>query len=268
MELMIPDNYEFRPPAKRIVSLVPSLTEWLFDIGLDEEVVGITKFCVHPEKWFRSKTRIGGTKNVQVHKVLQLQPDLVIASKEENIKEQVEEIAAHCTVLLTDIYDFDTALQSMQEIAILCGKEGKGMILCNQITNSFLKFQLSAEPFKVAYCIWKDPWMFAGGDTYISHMLGKASFANLLQHQMRYPTLTLHQLAEARPDIVFLSSEPYPFRDNHVQELEALLPGIPVMLVDGEMFSWYGSRMLHAPSYFAELQAIIGQNRLKMADNS
>jgi ABC-type Fe3+-hydroxamate transport system substrate-binding protein len=268
MQWLLPHNRLFNAPAKRIVSLVPSLTEFLFDLGLDSEVVGITKFCVHPESWFRSKQRIGGTKNVHVEKLLALQPDLVIASKEENIKEQVEQIAEKVPVLLTDVQDYTGALKAMKVIAVACGKEEVGVSLCSQVEKQFALLPSANSKIRVAYCIWKDPWMFAGGDTYISGMLKKAGFENILHDHSRYPVLTLKQLAEKRPGIVFLSSEPYPFQDKHIRDLEAVMPGIPVLLVDGEMFSWYGSRLLQAPAYFAELQAVASQNRLKSPFNS
>jgi ABC-type Fe3+-hydroxamate transport system substrate-binding protein len=262
MQWLLPHNRLFNAPAKRIVSLVPSLTEFLFNLGLDSEVVGITKFCVHPESWFRSKQRIGGTKNVQVDKLLDLQPDLVIASKEENIKEQVEQIAERVPVLLTDVQDYAGALQAMKVMATACGKEEMGASLCSQIEKQFALLPSAHSKIRAAYCIWKDPWMFAGGDTFISDMLAMAGFENVLGHNQRYPALTLPHLREMRPDLVLLSSEPYPFRQKHIHEVHAEMPGIPVLTVDGEMFSWYGSRMLHAPAYFAELQDLIMKNPL------
>lgn len=262
MQWLLPHNRLFNAPAKRIVSLVPSLTEFLFELGLNTEVVGITKFCVHPESWFRSKQRIGGTKNVQVEKLLSLQPDLVIASKEENIKEQVEQIAEQVPLLLTDVQDYAGALQAMKGIAAACGKEEEGLSLCSQIEKQFALLPSANSKIRAAYCIWKDPWMFAGGDTFISDMLAKAGFENVLGQLSRYPALTLAQLAEMRPELVLLSSEPYPFREKHIHEVQAEMPGVPVLTVDGEMFSWYGSRLLHAPPYFAELQDLIMKNPL------
>jgi ABC-type Fe3+-hydroxamate transport system substrate-binding protein len=262
MQWLLPHNKLFNAPAKRIVSLVPSLTEFLFDLGLDSEVVGITKFCVHPESWFRSKQRIGGTKNIRVEKLLELQPDLVIASKEENIKEQVEKIAEQVPVLLTDVQDYAGSLQAMKLIAAACGKEGEGDTFCRQIEKQFSLLPSANSKIRVAYGIWKDPWMFAGGDTFISDMLAKAGFENVLVHHSRYPALTLAQLAEMQPDLVLLSFEPYPFKEKHIHEVQAEMPGVLVLTVDGEMFSWYGSRLMYAPAYFAELQDLIRKKHL------
>jgi ABC-type Fe3+-hydroxamate transport system substrate-binding protein len=262
MQWLLPHNKMFNAPAKRIVSLVPSLTEYLFDLGLEEEVVGITKFCIHPERWFLGKRRIGGTKNVHIANLLDLKPDLVIASKEENVKDQVEQIAEQVPVLLTDVEDYEGALQVMHSIASACGREAEGIALCSKIEKQFKSLTAVNSKIRVAYCIWKDPWMFAGGDTFISAMLAKAGFENVLGQQSRYPSLTLVQLAETGPEVVLLSSEPYPFKEKHIQEVQEAVPAAEVLTVDGEMFSWYGSRLLYAPTYFAELQELTRKNPL------
>lgn len=242
---------------KRIVSLVPSQTELLATIGLNEEVIGITKFCIHPNQWFRSKQRIGGTKNVDIEKVRALQPDLIIANKEENEREQVLELEKIAPVWTSDIHSIEDALCMMQSIGALTGKSAETTLLIKSIKEkrTLLQRYLSEkkEPLRVAYLIWKDPYMAAGGDTFIDTMLQACGWENCLGNRMRYPEISLSELTQLRPDLVLLSSEPYPFQQKHIVELQQVLPGTKIVLVNGEMFSWYGSRMADAFDYFRKM---------------
>ena len=240
-------------PPRRIISLVPSQTELLYDLGLDEEVIGITKFCVHPESWFRSKTRVGGTKQVHIAKVRELQPDLIIANKEENLKEQIEELAMEFPVWISDIKTIDEGLEMMRAIGELTGKEEQANSITRDIIAGFEMLQAAERPLNVAYFIWRGPWMSVGGDTFISNMITTIGWKNVLAGKERYPEVTLEEIAAYNPDLVLLSSEPYPFKDKHIAEVKAAIPSAEVLLVDGEMFSWYGSRMLKAVPYFSEL---------------
>ncbi len=242
-------NLKFR----RIVSLVPSLTELLSDLVLSEEVVGITKFCVHPDNWFRSKTRVGGTKNVNIETIHKLQPDLILANKEENTKEQVEELSKHYSVLLTDINNFDSALQSILTVGKLVGRIENSIEIVKAIRNKF--YQLNSQfqnrkKIKAAYLIWQEPYMAAGDDTYINDMLHYCGLQNIFSDTKRYPETTFNEIRKRGCEILLLSSEPYPFKEKHVNEVKNLLPGVNIILVDGEMFSWYGSRLLKAANYF------------------
>lgn len=237
--------------AKRIVSLVPSLTEWLHTLGLGQETVGITKFCVHPDEWFRHKTRVGGTKNVHVEELLALQPDLVIASKEENVAEQVQAIAGQVPVLLTDVVTLEDALTCMEEIATLTNRQQEAKQWLIQIQQDFA--QPLPQAGRALYLIWREPYMSVGGDTFIHQMLQYAGWQNACGHQARYPSLTLTEMQALQPDVLLLSSEPYPFKIPHLRELAAHFPHTRIILVDGEMFSWYGSKLLKAMNYFKEL---------------
>lgn len=237
---------------KRIISLVPSQTELLYDLGLDEEVIGITKFCVHPEHWFRNKTRIGGTKTVNINKIKELQPDLIIANKEENVKEQVDELAKHFPVFVTDVNSLDDAYQMIYHIGKLTGKESKSEQIIKQINEGFSQLQTSNK-LQTAYLIWKDPFMTIGGDTFVDDMLYYAGAVNIFSDKSRYPEITIKDLQDRGCQLLLLSSEPYPFSQKHVDELQSHLPTTKILLVDGEMFSWYGSRLLKAPSYFQKL---------------
>jgi len=235
---------------QRIVSLVPSQTELLFDLGLDERVVGITKFCVHPESWFRNKTRVGGTKKLRLDTIRELNPDLIIANKEENKQEDIEQLEKDIPVWASNVNDLDSALEMIEAVGeITDSNSGK---LIKEIEAGFSKLKPIHPKKKTLYLIWKNPYMAAGSDTFISDMLQRCGFENAITER-RYPELTEEQLVELNPELILLSSEPFPFKEKHIEELQELLPQAIIKLVDGEMFSWYGSRMRLALSYFSDL---------------
>ncbi len=243
--------------AQRIISLVPSITELLFDLNLTNQVVGITKFCVHPAEWFQTKEKIGGTKNVSIEKIKALQPDLIIASKEENVQDQVELLAQEFPIFLTDVSSYDSAIQMIHDIGMITLKETEAAKLIQTIQSNFASLTKLSQPINTVYLIWKDPYMTVGGDTFIHDMLLKIGLQNIFSEHNRYPQTTLEELAIVHPQIVLLSSEPYPFKEKHIEEIQAVLPTAKVMLVNGEMFSWYGSRMQFMPPYFNKLLAKI-----------
>lgn len=236
----------------RIVSLVPSQTELLYDLGLDEEVVGITKFCVHPDVWYRTKTRIGGTKTVNIEKVKSLSPTLIIANKEENTKSDIEALEKIAPVWISDIRDLDSAYDMIDKIGLLTGKSENATALLQSIRNSFGKIHKKHPPKKVLYVIWNDPIMVVGKDTFIDAVLEHIGFKNAVAASSRYPELTIAEAKELNPDLIFLSSEPFPFKGWHILEFEKQFSESKVVLVDGEMFSWYGSRLLRSGGYFEE----------------
>jgi len=255
------------PPGK-IISLVPSQTELLADLGLEKEVVGITKFCVHPESWFRNKTRIGGTRQINTGLIHELKPDLILANKEENVKEQVEALAKEFPVWTSNVRDLPSALDMIEQVGILAGREPKANDIVARISDQFSRLQTPdcelptpasrlptpASRLRTIYLIWKDPYMTAGGDTFIHAMLEAAGFENMYAGQNRYPEITLEQLKKDKPELLLLSSEPFPFKQKHIDMLQPGFPDTRIMPADGEMFSWYGSRLLHAPAYFHELR--------------
>lgn len=246
---------ELKTPPQRIISVVPSQTELLYDLGLEEEVVGITKFCIHPQAWFRSKTRVGGTKQLDVEKIAGLKPDLILANKEENVQSQVEELAQNFPVWVSDVNTLPDALAMIRQIGALVSREEKAAQLVQRVQEGFtnLRKRTGAAP-TACYLIWKDPYMTVGGDTFIHDMLLRAGLDNLFCSASRYPEVTIDELKELAPDLLLLSSEPYPFKQKHIDELKAQLSGTNIILVDGEAFSWYGSRLLHTPSYFEQLR--------------
>lgn len=246
---------------RRIVSLVPSQTEFLCDLGLENEVVGITKFCIHPQEWFRNKTRVGGTKNVNIEKVRALKPDLIIGNKEENTKEDIIALREIAPVWMSDIFDLEDALEMMHQIGEICGKQRQAATIVENISKGFLEFEneqpLYKKTLKALYLIWKDPYLGAAKDTFIDVMLSVCGFQNFLEEKTRYPEWQ-PDLANI-PDIILLSSEPYPFKAKHIEALKVMYPNTGIFLVDGEMFSWYGSRLQYAPQYFSTLLSEIQQ---------
>lgn len=244
-------------PPKRIISLVPSQTELLFELGLDAEVIGITKFCIHPEAKFKEKTKIGGTKKLNIDLIRSLKPDLIIGNKEENEQAQIETLMTEFPVWMSDIYDLDDAKKTITQIGELVDRQPEAAYLNHLITAGFNDLQTLAVQHQldksVAYLIWRNPYLFAGKDTFIDHILTLNGLTNVVK-QSRYPELDLKALALLKPQLVFLSSEPYPFKEQHLEEIKQELPDAKVMLVDGEMFSWYGSRLVKAVQYLFQLQ--------------
>lgn len=246
---MLGRSIEVPEHPQRIVSLVPSQTELLADLGLEEEVVGITKFCVHPDRWYRNKQRIGGTKNPHLERIAALRPDLILANKEENRQEDIEALSAIAPVWVSEIANLNEALEMIRRVGLLCGKAEAGTLLASQIEGGFNTLKKNP-PLRVAYGIWKDPWMWAGNDTFISDVISRAGWTNAFDIP-RYPELIPEALLQLQPDLILLSSEPYPFKEKHIAALHEILPNVQIRLVDGELFSWYGSRLLHTPEYIA-----------------
>lgn len=244
-----------RPP-ERIISLVPSQTELLWSLGLEEQVVGITKFCVRPEVWFRQKTRVGGTKTVHLDRVAALKPDLILANREENVREQVEALARDYPVWVSDVGTLPDALHMIAQVGTLTWKAPEAQALIRRIEAAFEAHAPASDwqPRRAAYFIWRKPWMVAGGDTFIHAMLTAAGFVNVFEDTERYPEVLLADLPARAPEVLLLSTEPYPFQEKHLFEFQEVCPQADIRLVDGEMFSWYGSRLLEAPAYFQGLR--------------
>ncbi len=249
-------NREIILPAvpKRIISIVPSQTELLFDMGLTEEIIGITKFCVHPIEKVSQVTKIGGTKQLDIEKIKSLQPDLIIANKEENERSQVEELMNIYPVWISDISDLAGAIDMIERVGEVVDRREVAKNMSAEIAQKFDQLSINPTGKRVAYFIWRKPYMVAGKGTFIDSMLQKCGLENAFA-QDRYPEVTAETLLEATPAIILLSSEPYPFKEKHITELKAIVPLAKIKLVDGELFSWYGSRLLLAPKYFEELVA-------------
>ena len=244
-------------PPKRIISVVPSQTELLFDLGLDQEIIGLTKFCIHPIEKFATRTKVGGTKKLNIDLIKDLKPDLIIGNKEENTQSDIEELAEHFPVWMSDIFTLNDALKTISQIGELVDREPEAAYLNHLISAGFNDLKaLAAQNHidkRVAYLIWRKPYMAAGKNTFIDDILLTNGMTNVIE-AARYPEIGLSQLQMLNPQLVFLSSEPYPFSEKHIDEIQSAIPNAKVMLVDGEMFSWYGSRLVKAVQYFFEFQ--------------
>lgn len=239
-------------PPRRIVSLVPSQTELLADLGLDREIVGITKYCVHPPAWTEPKTVIGGTKNFDLDAIHELRPDLVIGNKEENHEPGITALRRHYPVWMSYIVTFGDVLAMINSLGSITDRKWEAERVILDIQESFDQLR-TFDGQTVLYLIWRKPWMAAGTHTFINTMLNTLQLHNVVSTP-RYPVLTAEAVAALQPAYIFLSSEPYPFGEKHLSELQAICPTSKIMLVDGEMFSWYGSRLIHAPAYFNTLK--------------
>lgn len=236
----------------RIISLVPSQTELLYDLNLEDEVVGITKFCIHPDTWFHSKQRVGGTKNVTIEKVKELQPDLIIGNKEENTRADIEKLREIAPVWMSDIDTLQHSVEMILEVGKLTDRveESKSLVASIQHNFSELKKKTENNKWTCLYFMWKDPYFTVGKKTFIDDMISQFGGVNL-QADTRYPEWDFSR--DISPDVILLSSEPYPFNESHVSFFREKYPHSKIRLVDGEFFSWYGSRLEKAPAYFQEL---------------
>jgi len=238
---------------KKIISVVPSQTELLYDLGLENEVIGITKFCIHPNNWHKTKERVGGTKTLNIDKIKGLSPDLIIANKEENTKEQIELLQELYPVWTSDIFNLKDSLQMIETIGAITNREKKSKEIIEKIDVEFGKLREFNKYKTALYLIWKNPYMSIGKTTFINDMMSRAGLVNVLNKEERYPELSINQITKLNPEIILLSSEPYPFKEKDIKEFEEMCPQSKILLVDGEMFSWYGSRLLKSVSYFVDL---------------
>ena len=246
----------------RIVSLVPSITELVCDLGLASQLVGRTGFCIHPKNAVRNVPKVGGTKTVDLEKVRKLRPSHVILNVDENEKSVADSLAGFVPNLVVThpLAPLDN-LALYRLIGGVFGRVGEAEALCArfQVAHDALARERHA-PRKVLYVIWKDPWMTVSRDTYISRTLSLAGFETLPRTaEDRYPKFAFDDPCVAETDLVLLSTEPYMFRARHVAELAALpaFGGKPVRLIDGEMTSWYGSRAIEGLGYLRELRRSI-----------
>ena len=238
--------------TNKIVSLVPSITELLFDLNLETHVIGRTKFCIHPKELIAKCAVIGGTKNVDIKKIMGLSPDIIIANKEENDKNQIENLSNEIPMFITNVSGYQTALEMIHKIGILTNSESTANILIREINESFsINFKKKKT---CVYLIWKDPYMTVGADTFIHSMITKCGYKNLFSQTQRYPITSIEEIISMNPEEILLSSEPYPFGVKHLHQLQKEIPNSKVRLVDGTYFSWYGSRMRNSMAYFKSIE--------------
>lgn len=237
----------------KVISLVPSITEALFDLGLTEnEIIGRTKFCIHPEEKVKNIEIIGGTKNLNIEKIKSLKPNLILANKEENVKEQVESLKEDFKVIVYNTETIEDNYYLVKNLGLLFNKEEKAQAFNLKIYEVLHQTKLKS-PVKAAYLIWKNPYMTVGSDTFIHNVLSEIGFENIFKNTTRYPEIQVEDLTEA--EVIMLSSEPFPFKEKHIAELKEFYPYKKIMIVDGEAFSWYGTHIAKCENYFKELIA-------------
>lgn len=241
----------FSFPPKRIVSLCPGITDTLFSLNLDAEIVGRTRFCIHPKGKVENVPAVAGTKDIKLEAIQELQPDLIVVEKEENTREIVEELEKHFPVFVAEVQSVDDAFRMIEEMGSLTDRNEAASELAGAIREQFESLP-KATGKRVAYVIWRKPYMVVGKDTYINSLLEKMGFINpFTEVDGRYPAVTAEGFKDAKLDYVLLASEPFPFSEKHIKEFLGMMPETEPVLIDGEMF-WYGPRMLEASVYFQE----------------
>lgn len=239
-------------PPNRIISLVPAITETMYHLGLEDKIVGRTRFCIHPKDKVKQAINIGGTKEIKLDRIHELKPDLIIAEKEENTKEIVETLEQHYPVFVFEVKEISDVYRMIMDVGKLTKRESESTKLVESINSEFVKLP-NVNGKRAAYVIWKKPYMVVGKDTYIQSLLDKMGFINpFTKMEGRYPTVTEEDFHKAELDCILLATEPYPFREKHLEEFQAMLPDVNPIIVDGEMF-WYGVRMTQAAGYFREI---------------
>lgn len=230
---------------RRIVSLVPSLTEWLFAIGAGDQVIGVTDFCLHPADGVAAKARVRGTKNPDRAAIIDLRPDLVIASREENRERDVLALAAAgIQVYVTDIRAVAGAIATLAELARLLEHDSQAMPLLDDMHAALAEALVAPrESVRVLVPIWRDPWMAIGNDSYAHDLLTVCGATNVAATLPgRYPRFQIADIPALRPEVILLPSEPYRFTADDLPALRAAWNG-PIRFVDGELLTWYGPRI-------------------------
>ncbi len=251
--------HTFETTPKRIITLVPSLTETLYELGLEDQIIGVTKFCVHPYHLKSVKINVGGTKKVHIEKIKALNPDIIIANKEENTLEVVDSLKEICPVFVTDIVTVADTLKTINDFGMMFKRTTdakKWMEKIDFAHTDFQNFMNNKVWQKAAYLIWREPYMAVGNNTFINEMLKLNKFENIYEKfEGRYPEVEIRKMRiQGDPELVFLSSEPYPFKEEHAFEIGRATHHAKTVFVDGEMFSWYGTRLFKAFQYFKALQ--------------
>ncbi len=250
-------------PPKRVVSLVPSITEALFTFGADDSIVGVTQFCVEPADRVAGKEKVGGTKTLDVARVKQLEPDLIIANAEENRQEDVRQlIAAGLNVFVTFPRTVTHAIDMMRQLAMMTGTMDVAGAILQDAEEALTEVRTASERRKPlrAFCpIWRNPWMTVGPNTYMHDLLASCGAANIFNHRHeRYPRVELHEVARRDPEVIFLPDEPYHFVEKHIEEFRkyenvSAVQNGRIFLLEGKHLGWYGPRIAGSLRYVRDL---------------
>jgi ABC-type Fe3+-hydroxamate transport system substrate-binding protein len=237
----------------RIVCLVPSITELVCDLGLADNLVGRTGFCIHPWDAVRKIPKVGGTKDIKLERIRQLAPTHAIVNIDENRREDADALAEFVPhIIITHPLGPLDNLDLYRLLGATFSRETQAARLCEEFERALNDVRARTwTPQNVLYLVWRDPWMAVAPETYIAQMLALAGWrTHPLESGDRYPRVGLEEYAD-RVDRVLLSSEPYHFRERHLAEVAAAVPDAHVSLIDGEMISWYGSRAIQGLRYLA-----------------
>ena len=237
---------KFDGPPKRVVSLVPSLTETLFDLGAGDDVAGITDFCIFPPGL--ALPRVGGTKNPRVDEIRVLGPDLVHMNLEENLRRHAEEIERFAPVFVSEPKSVEDVALLIEQLGELHHRRERARELAAEIREQIRA--VPARTFTFACAIWKDPWMWCGGDTYVSRLVEAAGGSNVLGDRERYPNASPEEVLAQRPDVVFLPDEPYLFTEDDAASIKG--PRV-IGPFAGHLFTWHGTRTRHGLRFLREV---------------
>jgi len=247
---------EINNNLNNIISLVPSLTELLFFLKMDEQVKGITNFCVHPSDKLSDKVIVGSPLHVDYEKIEQINPDIIIAGKSENNKNNIEKIAEKYPVWVSDVRSIEDACKMIEKIGMICNQSDLSYNITKNISVGFDSLADKTK-IKVCYLVWEKPFMVAGNNNYINDILKKTGLINVFEHKEGYAKVTAKEMQECQADFVLLPSEPYKFDNSHISTYKNLINKATVLLVDGQLFSWYGNRMLLAINYLKNMKKLM-----------
>lgn len=247
-------KYEF--PPKRIISLCPGMTETLYTLNLENEIVGRTRYCIYPSDKVEGATIVGGIKEIDPETIGKLNPDLIIVEKEENTPEIVAALEKRYPVYSAEVQSVQDAYRMIEDIAALTDRELQGQQLVGDIKKEFAAFS-GMKGKRAAYIIWRNPYMAVGNTTYINSLLEEIGFINpFAELDGRYPSVGEEEFQRANLDYIFLASEPFPFKEKHKAEFLKMAPNAEIHILDGEMF-WYGAKMKKAAKYLNEVMSTL-----------
>jgi ABC-type Fe3+-hydroxamate transport system substrate-binding protein len=246
---------EVPEPPGRIISLVPSITELLIDLGLNRKMAGRTRFCIHPAEKVRDIPVVGGVMGLNRHEIDKIQPDLILASKEENAKNEIMDLAGDYPLWVSDVHNLEDALSMIQAIGEICGKNKEAGEITDRIRQAFGELDhIPPGIVRAVYLIWNHPLYTINGETFTHDMLKRCGIENVFADKKEaYPIISEKEIRERKPDFIFLPSEPYAFKEKDVRSFDRMFPQAEIKRVDGEYFTWYGSHLIDAPSYFKHL---------------
>lgn len=251
-------------PAERIISLVPSETETLYYLGAAERIVGITEYCIHPRPLYKSRPRVGGPKTPKFERIRELAPDLILASKEENTREAVEELRGIAPTYVCEVITLDDAQNLMAALGILVGEEENAARFNATIETARQRFSDKPPGYqfrRALYLVWKQPYRGISEQTYIFHLLSASGLKPLVFPELpsRYPELTSEVIAQSGAELVIFPDEPFNFTYRDIDEFSEAFPQLPAVTnhalfkVDGATLCWYGYRTTYALEYIARV---------------